>query len=171
MAKWKISGTGDTVALSDGGTADLDLFDHSYTNNMVTGAGTDKIIAPGVKGDFVLKFTNDSDVAARVTFDGSTVTGTAAAEPIMYSLTSSADGDLALDKAGLIAALNEKFENIDPGTTIDEVKVYWGWKFYVDNAGDIADTTLGKASAAAPRTTYILTINAKAEQLAPTTTP
>jgi hypothetical protein len=191
VARWSFGAkggqSGSLAALTDS-TANLDLFQHAYDTNILSTAGTDKIIAPGVSGDFVLDLTNNSDVAAGITF---TITeDTSVADiPMEFSLDNfstviKADEDhtavenltTALDNLGIILAASDDESN---STTI---KVHWRWPFERGteaaeiDAYDTLDTDLGEASYAAytppgDRIGYILTVKVKATQLAPTVTP
>ena len=100
IAKWDISVTdGEDNVL--GGVQSLDLFKHAFNQNIITGAGTDKIIAPGVSGDFTLKVENIGDVAAEVVFDLA-ASGSANDVPIEYSI----DGSSWVNLGDLETALN-----------------------------------------------------------------
>jgi hypothetical protein len=165
VAKWSVNGIGDFATVSDG-SATLDLFDHAYDTNIVTGAGVN-YIAPGVAGDFTLQFANNSDVAAQITFAIAQATGSANV-PIQYSLTPfTTIDDTGDDLAGIQSDLNDTFATIAPGETKSQI-VYWHWKF---NGNSVEDTNLGKASAAdvSCHTNYGLTVTATAEQLSPAT--
>jgi hypothetical protein len=179
IAKWDVKFNGNEPTTS---TAELDLFSHAYNTNIIAGAGDDKIIAPGVSGDFTLKVENKGDVAAEMTFDFPEVSGDASNAPIEYKLV---EGQTWGDLVALKAALNEleKMKNVAPGTDPAEQIVEWRWPF--ERGGDDvaiaannkADTDLGTASAegtgegADGRTKYILTIKATATQIEPKTTP
>ena len=70
IAKWDLDVTDGShdFAISPDDPAELDLFSHAYNENIIDTAGENKIIAPGVSGDFILSVTNNSDVAAEVNF-------------------------------------------------------------------------------------------------------
>lgn len=82
VAKWSLAikeGTHDFAI--DPAVANLDLFSHAFNTNILT--TTPKIIAPGISDNFVLNLTNNSDVAADITFD---ITKTGANVPMEYSI-------------------------------------------------------------------------------------
>lgn len=181
IAKWDLDvtdGSGD-FAISPDAAAPLDLFSHLFDKNIVTDAGTQNIIAPGVSGDFVLSVKNNSDVAAKVEF-AFEVSGTAEGVPIEYSLKDFDDVTFvkatdAYETVGdLAAALNglDKFKNLEvaEAPAADTQTVYWRWSFEPTFTGqdDAKDTVLGTTSASgASRTDYILTVTATATQLTP----
>ncbi|MDR9787025.1 MAG: hypothetical protein RJR37_07240 [Peptococcaceae bacterium MAG4] len=181
IAKWDISVSDGETYLSPEETVNLDLFSHAYNTNIITGAGDDKIIAPGVGGEFTLKVENKGDVAAEITFEfGVDDTSTAADAPIEYKLEGGEWGDLA----DLMDELNGTSEGLgDPvplltvaaeNGTAEQI-VEWRWPFdgsEVHDTDDVDDTELGKASAnGASRSTYILNVTATATQIEPGTTP
>lgn len=175
VAKWNLTMTDNAnipFAISPA-TAQLDLFKHAYDGKIVASAGADKIIAPGVKGSFVLNMTNNSDVAADITFDITEDTANAAV-PMEYSFDSSfPTTSTYLGAANLKTALNS--ENIQLAETngTKSQTVYWRWAFdgtALTGATDATDTALGTASAAATDPTgYKLDIKIIATQVAPTT--
>jgi len=179
IAKWDVKFNGNEPTTS---TAELDLFSHAYNTNIIAGVGDDKIIAPGVGGEFTLKVENKGDVAAKMTFDVG-LGGNGMTAPIKYKLKD-VEGQTWGDLVALKAALNEleKMKNVSAGTGSAEQIVEWRWPF--ERGGDAeaiaannkADTDLGTASAegtgegANGRTKYILTIKATATQITPKTT-
>jgi hypothetical protein len=169
IAKWDVKFNGNEPTTS---TAELDLFSHAYNTNIIAGAGDDKIIAPGVSGDFTLKVENKGDVAAKMTFDFED-SGTAGTVPIEYSLDGSTWGDLDALKTALDEL--EKMKNVAAENGTAEQIVEWRWPFDgsdVYETNDEDDTELGKASAnGASRSTYILNVTATATQIEPGTTP
>jgi hypothetical protein len=178
IAKWDISvsdGDEHGFTMLPGEAQQLDLFKHAYDTNILSTAGDSKIIAPGVNGEFVLKVANNGDVAAKMTFDFK-VSGTADTVPIKYKLKD-VEGQTWGDLVALKAALNEleKMKNVAPGTGSAAQIVEWRWPF--ERGGDAAaiaannkeDTDLGTDSVTDNRSTYILTITATAEQIAPAT--
>ncbi len=172
IAKWKVTPKEGTTefAISPADAVTLDLFSHAYDTNILDTADTQKIIAPGVSGNFVLNIANEGDVAAVMTF-AFAVTGTASTAPIEYSLDGETWGNLTTLDTNLEALATMQEVNETNGTAT--ATVYWRWPFEASTAiygtsSNTADTALGVASAAAPRTTYILTINATATQIAPT---
>jgi len=174
IAKWEIEFDDDNTTTS--GTT-LDLFSHAFDTNIITGAGTQKIIAPGVDGDFTLKVENKGDVAAEMTFDFD-VSGDASNAPIEYKLKD-VEGQTWGNLDALKTALDEleKMKNVAAGTGTAEQTVEWRWPLDgsdVYGTNDEEDTELGTASAegtgegADGRTEYKLIITAKAKQIQPT---
>ncbi len=173
MAKWDLTMTDGTdgFAVSPAPAADLDLFSHAYDTNIVDQDGADYIIAPGVYGEFVLSMTNNSDVAADITFDFEKVTGSADV-PMEYSLDS---GTTWVILENLQTALND--ENIQLAETdgTETLTIQWRWAYdgttATAGATDASDTTLGTAFADAAttgdRTTYVLKIEITATQVQP----
>lgn len=172
IAKWDIKptvGGKDIEALNENGeqVESLDLFDHAYNTNIISTAGQEKIIAPGVQGDFDIKIVNNSDVAAKITFDFDTDGENV---PIEYSLNDTNNWDKDLknlkDKLEALPAMDKLSET----NGIATAKVYWRWPFEKEPVleTDKADTALGDASAKGDqRTTYTLKITATATQIAP----
>ncbi|HVI39448.1 MAG TPA: hypothetical protein VM577_02215 [Anaerovoracaceae bacterium] len=170
VAKWDIFTTGGGIGLTEGGTADLDLFHHTYSN-VAAKVGDKYIIAPGVAGKFILEFDNNSDVTADITFEIATTS--AVTVPIEYSLNNFGD-TLTLDQ--LESELNgatSAFHNIIANTGPVTETVSWRWVYDVNpldppgDAADIADTQLGTDSADAGHTEYGLNITATADQVLP----
>jgi len=96
------------------------------------------IIAPGTSGSFTFKISNLSEVTAQYALDYSAVN--TANIPVEYSLDESTWSkdinslDVTASDATKLAYLTGESANIT---------VYWRWAFYVNEAGDQADTTLG----------------------------
>ncbi|MGI6685020.1 MAG: hypothetical protein ACOX47_06020 [Bacillota bacterium] len=192
VAKWNLEVTdgGDTgYAISPATVAEINLFSHVYNENIIQLMGKKYIIAPGVQGDFVIDITNNSDVAAEVSFDiTESDTDGGADIPIEFYIHEEADGfnndwsvigDKILNLSGLQTKLNS-FENnkkiiLEPkeaGTTDKfNTTVYWRWAYEQDpanpTAGDSTDTILGNNSAKGDRTKYTLNIKVTATQVAP----
>lgn len=167
VAKWNIIATGGSIGLTEGGMADLDLFNHNLTN-IATASGGAYFIAPGAHGQFTLSFQNNSDVNARISFSAINVTGTAVGVPIKYSIDG---GTTSMSAVDLQTALNTTpgFLSIANNASVTQ-NVLWDWPYFVNTDGDAADTLIGTTSAiTAGRTTYRLEITASAIQLAPTT--
>lgn len=159
VAKWDIVASGGGIGMAEGG-AELDLFSHAYDTHILQSIVDDFIIAPGVDGDFLIEFNNESDVDALVEFE---IDDTGADVPVMYSLEPFPTAT-SYSAVGLAGALDDEFLNIPYGTT-DGAIVYWIWPF---EGNDEGDTDLGEASAAgASRTEYGLVITATAIQVTP----
>jgi hypothetical protein len=180
IAKWNVTVEegGTAFAISPSDAVPLDLFDHAYNTNILSTAGSDKIIAPGVKGDFTLNIANTGDVAAKMTFDFE-ASGSASTAPIEYSLDESNWGDLTTLETNLEGLAQMESVAETDGTALQTV--YWRWPYeQYDStdpelaAADEDDTDLGIASNTAfeadgNRTTYILKITATATQIEPDT--
>lgn len=180
VAKWEIGflGENETILKAEDGEEHvaLDLFSHDFDKNIITDAGTDKIIAPGVEGEFTLAVMNKSDVAAKVAFEFEKEGGSADV-PLVFSTDETNWVNLA--------DIEVTIANIQAGDADDGTKVYWKWPFDADdwtavgvdhkNAdgddwSDADDTELGQGSAdEGPdnRTEYTLIVKATAEQLPP----
>jgi hypothetical protein len=174
VAKWEFTGSGDGFTINNDGsdTLTLNLFEHTFVDNIrPTGPGGAYIIAPGVSGDFEIVVTNNSDVAATVTFALSKAADSANV-PIQYSLTEAVGGggDFTdpLDEAELDDELDDAFSTLDPDAATASQTVYWRWQLSSGAAGDAVDTGLGQDSAeGVDRTFYGLTITLTAEQIPP----
>jgi hypothetical protein len=175
VAKWdlEMKAGEKEFSVSPDPVADLDLFEHAYKNNIAQKDGDDYIIAPGVDGEFTLSMTNNSDVAAAITFD---ITKTGADVPMEYSVD---DGASWVGLDDLATHLNCTLAEADESATEKTVNVLWRWA-YDDTAqtgstpaitsNDANDTILGKASAASTgRTSYKLNIAITATQVTPAT--
>ena len=176
VAKWDLTMTDGTTGFAvSPAVAELDLFSHAYDTNIVAPDGADYIIAPGVDGEFVLSMTNNSDVAADITFDFEKVTGSADV-PMEYSLDS---GTTWVILDNLQTALNaENIQLAETGGAVTRT-IQWRWAYdgttATAGATDASDTTLGIAFADAAttgdRTTYVLKIEITATQVQPAETP
>lgn len=146
VAKFSVSATGIT-------TGSVALFATSYGSTAVVNGGTDKVIAPGTTGSITIKFTNNSEVP--VALSGVTLSETNADSiPIVYSVdgTNYYAAGSTLD-AALSAALGTA--TIAVGASSSSVNVNWKWVFYVNAAGDTADTAFGVDETPATVTTTI----------------
>jgi hypothetical protein len=146
VAKFSVSATGIT-------TGSVALFATSYGSTAVVNGGTDKVIAPGTTGSIIIKFTNNSEVP--VALSGVTLSETNADSiPIVYSVDGTnyyaAGPNL---NAALSAALGTA--TIAVGASSSSVNLNWKWVFYVDAAGDTADTAFGVDTTPATVTTTI----------------
>jgi|GEM_PF-1110190 len=182
VAKWSLTMTDGTTgfAISPATAATLDLFSHTYDTNIIATAGTAKVIAPGVSGDFDLVMLNNSDVAADITFAITTGDSASVNVPMEFDITDNfATGDtLYVGTAALQTALNNRAIQLPATNGTTTQKVYWRWAFdgttTLTGATDSSDTALGVASALGTgagtegRTTYNLNINITATQVVPT---
>lgn len=150
VAKFSVSATGITAG-------SVALFATSYgTTSVVTSSGSDNVIAPGTAGQISISFTNDSEVP--VALSGATLSETNVGSiPIVYSVDGTnyyAAGNSTLNSALSSAISGTLAAGASMGSP---VVVYWKWVFYVDAAGDTADTTLGLAGTAEVETTIAVT--------------
>lgn len=183
VAKWDLNMDKNGIINVDNSEQAMDLFSHLYNQNLVTGSGTEKIIAPGVGGSFNLKVTNNSDVAAAINFKITEPADTNATEPADTNAAvpmefSSTDAAIYVSLNDLNAYLNNAEDpvyTLGAGTTETKI-ILWRWNFEDSTVHggaktDATDTTLGKASASAgenARTEYKLIVTATAKQVAPT---
>ena len=177
VAKWDVIGSGDSIFTTTGAGIDLNLFSHAYNKNIKTTGGAlgqDYIIAPGVAGHFTIQFNNNSDVAAKVTFQMATTSGIDV--PIKYGFTTdSAIHDIDWLVNELNTASTSSFAAIAVGATGPTAAtetIYWSWPYEAVPSDDIHDTDLGVASYISDvlghgRTVYGLAITATAIQLTP----
>jgi hypothetical protein len=175
----------------------LDLFSHAYATHINQIDGADYIIAPGVNDTFTVAMDFLSDVDAKVTVNfAENENSTAKNLPIEYSVVDGTWVSLddlpdafvakvvsdnaaatAADPAGNTFTFSKSDVDAAAATTITQV-VKWRWAFnaaeqvgdtsiaYASN--DVTDTGFGNTSAGgANRTTYILNVSVKAEQLEP----
>lgn len=133
VADWEINvGPNSEVDITGADTITFDLFN---TIKNTDGANEDAVsagmIAPGTQGSFVLKITNNSDVAAEYSL---TFTDTNAPKNLQFKVNGGAWGaDIAAVAPTYIAI----------GTTA-EVTVEWQWLFGDANADDTADGIANK---------------------------
>lgn len=158
VAKWSV--TLDAQAGS--------IFTHTYSTNLKANAGTDKIIAPGVQGSYLISITNDGDVAAKVSEITITKGATSANVPLVFSLDNWVTTK-TLEEINTTLTTEVASKTLQPGAASTELgTLYWKWEYNVDETSDTADTALGTASAeATSRTTYSLDMTVKAEQQQP----
>ncbi|MFA7077711.1 MAG: hypothetical protein WC147_04750 [Syntrophomonas sp.] len=166
VAKWDLTMTDGATefAVFPDAAAELDLFSHEYNKNIVAQDG-DYIIAPGVDGEFTLAMTNNSDVAADITF-GFAKTAESANVPMEYSV----DGTTWVALDGLADELNGDDITLAETDGTETLTIQWRWA-YVDSTGETknaSDTDLGIASATADRSEYTLEVTLTATQAAPT---
>lgn len=192
VAKWNLDVAygSNGFAIFPAEAAEINLFSHVYNENIIPILGDDYIIAPGVQGDFVLDITNNSDVAAEISFViTESDTDVEADIPIEFYIHErdgifnkdwSNLGEEILNLSELEAKLNGDKITLDPEEegTSDEFKttIYWRWPYEQDpsdpTAGDSADTVLGNNSANGDRRTeYTLNIKVTATQVTPEPIP
>lgn len=165
----------DLVTLGDAAVP-LDLFKHAYNENILATAGAGKIIAPGVSGNFVLDLTNNSDVAADITFVVSKAEGSVNV-PMEFSIGTDFDSvdpvpTIYDTVETLTTALNGKNIHLNEAGGESSVTVYWRWAYYgpsaTAEATDTTDTVLGTTSASGDsRSTYTLNVKVTATQSEP----
>jgi hypothetical protein len=159
VAKWEVVTTSGGIQVS-GGAIDLNLFSHEYDNNVTTSDAGVYIIAPGVDGQFALSFENKSDVAANITFEMDTISGSADV-PIVFST----DAAFSTSTSSITTFVSGLDLDVAQGATATQT-VYWQWPF--ESGDDAADTALGQQSAVDDRSEYGLTVTASAVQVQPT---
>ena len=134
VAKWNWTYNGGDLA----NTAEPLTFDLFNTIKDTAGAVEEDVdanlIAPGTSGEFKLSFTNASEVNGMysVIFESAETV-----EQIQYSI----DG---LVWKETIAELNVTDAALDMGQNA-ELKMYWQWRYFVDDATDGTDTADGLA--------------------------
>lgn len=194
VARWNFEATDGTTSLGEA-NQQLDLFSHAYDEYINEKAGEHYIIAPGVEGEFTIAMSFLSDVDAKVTVDfdkeGSTVNDAVYNLPIVYSVEENKWVELDGLANAFVEALTDNYDitvkdnvynnsftfnksdvEANEATAISQT-VKWRWAFddsAITGKSDKSDTLLGNASAQAEeRLQYILNVNIKAEQIAPTT--
>lgn len=133
VADWEINvGPNSEVDITGADTITFDLFNTiKNTDGADEDAVTNGMIAPGTQGSFVLKITNNSDVAAEYSL---TFTDTNAPKNLQFKVNGGAWGaDIAAVAPTYIAI----------GATA-EVTVEWQWLFGDANADDTADGIANK---------------------------
>lgn len=142
VAKWAWTYKGAELTTD---TVSFDLFDTILDSDMtnaetdvdVDGSGSERVIAPGTFGQFVIEFANNSEVNATYAIDFEVTNANNI--PVEFSLDGTTwDDDLA-DVAATAIAMNG-------GAAQYTVK--WRWAFSNGDAADQADTTLGVAGTA-----------------------
>lgn len=151
VAEWDIKLEGEEMA----NTFTFDLFntvkDSNGTDNetdVEIGQG-ETIIAPGTSGSFEINLKNDSEVNAKYAV-AYTVTN-ANNIPVEFSV----DGGTTWNKN--LAALNATDVALAMGASAD-VTVEWRWVYFVDEATDTTDTTLGLGGSATIRVDATVTV-------------
>lgn len=161
VAKWDIDITDGDKSIIVGETLNLDLFSHNFNKNILSSAGSEKIVAPGVDGSFKLEVNNASDVAAKISYTLEKTSGSADV-PMEFSID---DGKNWLSLEELNASLNTPVNIAGVGSGTVEKTVGWKWAF---EGNDANDTALGVASAETSRTNYALNVKVTATQVMPT---
>jgi hypothetical protein len=155
VAKWSLDvkdGEGADFAISPNAAAELDLFLHEYDKNILSTAGDDKIIAPGVGGNFVLNLTNNSDVAADILFEisesGPVFPIEFAISDVAFDFDNAEPEDILVGIEDLDAALDALTIHLDEAGGDDAMRVvtvYWRWAYdNIDTEGwkDLYDDDL-----------------------------
>lgn len=151
VAKWDIKLNNNQMTQN----FNIDLFktinkdtDGSNETDVKEGTTTDKIIAPGTQGEFTFNIKNDSEVNANVKMDWTGSTNDSNI-PIKFKGTiTAADGtETSTDWVTDIKSILVTPTSLEMNKTVS-VKVEWKWDYYVDDASDTADTTLGEAGTA-----------------------
>lgn len=172
FAKYVTSGKGeDTARVAKFGveiTANGSTFAESYNNdkNVTTVAASEKVVAPGTKGDMVsMTLSGTPEVAVKVTYEAAVTLNdkwTVNNEyycPLKIKIGDDTLYGLAYDNADAFAkAINDKINDYSkeyaPNTKLDDknadsLKVSWQWDFEgTDENGqtDEKDTALGDAA-------------------------
>ena len=139
VAKWDVKISGSTMT----NTMSFNLFDTvkdetgDDADDDVKSANSDKVIAPGTRGQFNFSIQNASEVTAEYTVDY-TVTNTNNI-PVKFSL----DGNNWKDSIDELDVSDAKTLAIN--ATADPITVYWMWDFATDSA---IDNPLGAAGSA-----------------------
>ena len=143
VAKWDIKLNTAQIATGSAETVDVSLFDtivdtaNGVAETDVDETQTDKLIAPGTKGEFDLVLVNDSEVNA--TADVNLSVTNASSIPLEYSTNGTTWSSTIADANVSGAALS-----MNGGTTT--VTIYWRWVYSSGAVGDNADTVLGIAA-------------------------
>ena len=138
VAKWGF----DTLTLK------LDMFKDAY-GATVKSAGSDDVIAPGTEGSYTIDLQPTSGAPEvsynfTITLEKDASTNEALFNKIEWSIDGTTYGTFADLNAKIAAAYADTYA---PGDTPDDLTIYWRWTFYVDDAGDTSDTTLGNGTA------------------------
>ena len=193
FAKYTVGGTGsDTARVAKFGvnvTANGTMFAREYaTDDRSAGTitksviSTDKVVAPGTKGNMAsMTLTGTPEVAVRVSYavnkfelKGWTTDGTTEYCPLVFTVGTASYkiGDASIDsvsdlqnkvKAAITAYSKDYEANTDlSGVGTDSLKVSWAWAFEGDDA---KDTALGSRAAEDKAATVELEITTTVTQI------
>ena len=179
VAKWAVTFENNDVAITE--DTQIDIFTTSMTNIYKDGSdkntlGSQKLIAPGSQGSFVLEFNSSSQVAVQYTCtltENSTAINVGGVEykiPILWSATvTKADGTTETydDKSTLAECFADATSfklDATNGTEVKTLKVEisWEWAFEIDDAQNVIDTYLGENTP-----TYTISLQVEATQVQP----
>ena len=152
VARWSFEvGANNDIATAT--TFTFDLFktikdtDGSAEDDISPADGT--IIAPGTQGSFDIVLNNKSEVTANYAIDYTVDNDDNI--PVKFSV----DGTNWTDDLADVAASDATELAATNGTKT--ITVQWKWDYYVNAAGDTADTTLGTAGTAVLKVTAAIT--------------
>ncbi len=164
VAKWDVT-VGDLSSADNGAdqTFTFDLFKNAKASNksLIDGVA-DNMIAPGSSGAFTIKIKNSSDVKVAVSVDFTE--NNTAGVPLEYRVAGGTWSSSLTDVAA--TAITDDALNADGEY---EVKVEWRWDYdanTTNTTGGKDDTTIGKDSAAANRTTVTVDATVTVSQVA-----
>ena len=179
VAKWgvEITATGETFANS------YAKDDNNFTLNTYTVVSTDKVVAPGTKGEMAtFELTGTPETAFRVSFDGTMelsngwvdangdyycpieiTVGNTTLKGIEYTSADEFEDAVKLE----IATLSADYEaNTDLSKlAAGDPTISWKWPFYINDANDVKDTFLGNQAAAGKAATISLSVSATVTQI------
>lgn len=147
----------------------LDIFTTELTNIYKDTGGkninTEKLIAPGSHGQFVVEHVSDSEVAVQFTMSASVTNANSI--PVQWSLIgTTAATDWTADLNALLGTTTHTIEaDDDAGNNSKPITIYWRWVY--EGGNDNADTALGEAGTA----TYTVALTVTATQVQPTPVP
>lgn len=140
--------TWDSAAgIGENGAADLSLFETLYQN--VKADNSEKVIAPGTKGDSIVRLKNSADRKISYTAVLYRIRTTELL-PVEVSLS----GDGFADTTAYTLPEGVKDEDVIRGVSgmvgggmIQDFDIEWYWRFFENDARDIIDTWLGDKAA------------------------
>lgn len=174
-----ITANGSTFA-KDYGTDDTGVVG-TITKSVVS--TTDKVVAPGTRGDMSkMELTGTPEVAVHVSYEGSfdisdnwTVEGGAFYCPLKIKFGDNVIDGATFDNAAdfenaVNAKINAYSKDYPAGTnlndfTADSLAVSWEWPFHKSDENDSKDTWLGNQAAAGNAATVTLTIKTTVTQI------
>ena len=145
-------------------TFELNIFTTELTNIYQDGGKnihTEKLIAPGSYGNFVVEHVSDSEVAVK--FEMSATVTNADNIPVKWSLIGTEGAaDWTADLNALLGTTTHTINaDNDPANNSKPITIYWKWIY--ENGADVSDTTLGEAGNA----TYTVSLTVTATQVKP----
>ena len=180
VAKWGVTVTANGETFAKEYAKD----DVSFVLDANTVVSTEKVVAPGTKGDMVsMQLSGTPEVASRVSYvadvaiSSNWIAGGNFYFPIIITINGtqySADGTGCADAAAFEAYLEAKIAEyscdyeagIDLSTVgTDSLAISWEWPFSTSDANDVKDTELGNQAVVGNAATLGITVTTTVTQI------